>query len=240
MTLKTIVTLLAGLTILSPAHALTQQAQDEIGRAALEYFKNNPESFMDVIQAVQDHATKKAQEQQMQKVTENKDRLFESGALIPTVGNPEGTKEIVVFMDPFCHYCRKFEQTIRETVAANKDVKIIARDIAIMHPKSIMLIKAMLAAAKQGKYAEMQSKLHKVTPEVTQDDINGIAKSLGLNVNTFKTDMEGKDIELQIKANMDLADALDINATPSFVVKGKDQINPGYRTTDQMKTILNG
>ena len=64
MTLKLTLALMIGLNICIPAHALTQQTRDEIGKAALEYFKTNPEAFMDIIQTVQDHAAQKAQEQQ--------------------------------------------------------------------------------------------------------------------------------------------------------------------------------
>lgn len=228
----------AGVISAQPLTALSPQAQEEIGRAAVDYMKNNPETFMDLIQSVQEHSAKQLKQKQVQKINENKETLFAESELIPVIGNPEGKTEIVVFMDPFCHFCRKFEKTIRDTILANKDVKIIARDIAIMHPKSIMLIKAMLAAAKQGKYAEMQSALHKVTPEISEDDIAKIATDLGINVDKFRADLKDEAIERQIKDNMDLADALDIAATPSFIIKGKSEIFAGYLTTEQLKDVL--
>ena len=229
--------ILTGL-LATPASALTPEAKNEIGRAAVDYLKENPESFTEIIQSVQDHAAKEQEKQQLAKLSQNKSELFQSGPLTPVLGNPNGTNEVVLFMDPFCHFCRKFEETITSASATNKDLKIIARDIAIMHPKSILLIKAMLAASKQGKYSEMQSELHKVTPDITEEDIQKIADKLELNKEIFQKDMENKDIEAQIKSNMDLAENLDIAATPSYVVKGQDKIFAGYLPVADFQKIL--
>lgn len=222
----------------TPVTALTQEAKTEIGRAAVDYLKENPESFTEIIQSVQEHAAKEQEKQQLEKLSKNKFELFQSTALTPILGNPKGSTEVVMFMDPFCHFCRKFEETISIAITTNKDLKIIARDIAIMHPKSILLIKAMLSASKQGKYAEMQSALHKVTPEVSEEDIQKIAESLSLDLEKFKSDMNNKDIETQIKSNMDLAENLDIAATPSYVVKGQDKIFAGYLPVADFQKIL--
>ncbi len=143
-------------------------------------------------------------------------------------------------MDPFCHYCRKFEETLREAVKADKNLKIVARDIAIMHEKSLMLIKANIAAANQGQYAGMQSAVHKVDASVSDADVLKMAKELKLDMARFKKDMNSKETEALIKNNMDLADGLDVTATPTFVIKKSKKIVSGFMPLEAFQDLLKG
>lgn len=145
---------------------------------------------------------------------------------------------MVVFMDPFCGYCHKFEAILREAIVANKDLKIIARNIAFMHEKSLMLVQATIAASKQGKYAEMQLATHKVDSSVTLEDLVKIAKTLGINATQFRKDMESKETNTLIKNNMDLADGIDLTATPTFVIKGVSKIISGALPLEELQKLL--
>lgn len=225
---------------LNTAHGVSTEAKEVIGKVAVEYLKNNPEAFAEIVMAVQAHGQKEQEKKQSEKLDKYKSELFDHSNGTPFLGNPEGTTEMVVFMDPFCGYCRKFEGTLREAVEANKDLKIIARDIAFMHEKSLMLVQATIAASKQGKYAEMQSETHKVDPTVTQEDVFKVAKDLGMDVTQFKKDMESKETEALIKNNMDLADGIDLTATPTFVVKGVSKIISGALPLEELQKLLKG
>lgn len=220
------------------AHGVTAEAREVIGKAAVEYLKNNPEAFTDIVMAVQAHAKKEQEKKQSEKLHKYKTDLFDNRNGNPTLGNPRGTTEMVVFMDPFCGYCRQFEGTLRQAVKANKNLKIIARDIAFMHEKSLLLVKATIAASKQGKYAQMQSAVHKVDPSVTLEDVLKMAQDLGLRPIQFKKDMESKNTEAIIKNNMDLADGIDLTATPTFIIKGVDKINSGALSLEELQKLF--
>lgn len=220
------------------AHGVSAEAKDIIGKTAVEYLKNNPEAFAEIVMAVQAHSQKEQEKKQSEKLDQYKSKLFDHSNGTPFLGNPNGTTEMVVFMDPFCGYCRKFESVLREAVNVDKELKIVARDIAFMHEKSLMLVQATVAASKQGKYAEMQSETHKVDPSVTLEDVYKMAKGLGMNVTQFKKDMESKETEALIKNNMDLADGIDLTATPTFVVKGVSKIISGALPLEDLQKLL--
>lgn len=220
--------------------AISDEAKNIIGKTAVEYLKNNPEAFAEVVNAVQEHAKQEQEKQQAAKLAQHSSALFNIKNGTPFIGNKNGSTEVVVFMDPFCHYCRKFEETLREAVKSDKNLKIIARDIAIMHEKSLMLIKANVAAANQGKYPEMQSALHKVDTSVSDADVLKMAADLKLDMAQFKKDMNSKETETLIKNNMDLADGLDISATPTFIIKKSQKIISGYVPFDAFQELLKG
>lgn len=222
------------------AHTVSAEAKDIIGKAAVDYLKNNPEAFSEIIMSVQAHGQKEQEKKQSEKLNKYKSELFDNSNGTPVLGNPKGSTELVVFMDPFCGYCRKFDVTLREAIKSDKNLKIIARDIAFMHEKSLMLVKAAIAASKQGKYAQMQTEVHKVDPSVTMDDVLKMAKNIGLDTVQFKKDMDSEGTEAMIKKNMDLADGIDLTATPTFVVKGVDKILSGALPLEDLQKLLKG
>ena len=220
------------------AGAISVEAKEIIGRAAVDYLKNNPEAFAEIIMSVQAHSQKEQEKKQSEKLDTYKSELFDHSNGTPVLGNPKGSTEMVVFMDPFCGYCRKFEVTLQEAIKSNKDLKIVSRDIAFMHEKSLMLVKATVAASKQGKYAQMKSAVHAVDPSVTLEDVLKMAKEVGLDITQFKTDMDSKDTEALIKKNMDLADGIDLTATPTFVIKGVNKILSGALPLEELQKLL--
>ena len=242
MPFKTLFLTTASLTLLSfsPAHTVSAEAKEIIGKTAVEYLKENPTAFGEILKAAQDYGQKEVEEEQAAQIEKHAGDLFNVKNGTPFLGNPDGTTEVVVFMDPFCHYCRKFEEILRGAIKADKNLKVVGRDIAIMHEKSLMLIKATVAASKQGKYAEMQSATHQVEPSVTEQDVLKMAADLKLNIKKFTADMNSKETEALIKENMDLADNLKVAATPTFIIKKSKKLVAGYMPLEAFQDILKG
>jgi protein-disulfide isomerase len=68
------------------------------------------------------------------------------------LGNPNGHKVLVEFMDYACGYCRKSEADIIALTAADPDLKVVIRQLPILSPGSRVAAAMGLAAAKQGKF----------------------------------------------------------------------------------------
>jgi predicted DsbA family dithiol-disulfide isomerase len=64
------------------------------------------------------------------------------------------------------------------------------------------------------------------------------AKEVGLDVDRLKRDMKAPEIDRDLKANFDLAEALDIRGTPGFVIG--DEIVPGAISLDALKQLIDG
>ncbi len=61
-----------------------------------------------------------------------------------------------------------------------------------------------------------------------------VASSVGLDVDRLKHDMAAPDIDRMLKANLNLAEALDIRGTPGFVIG--NEIVPGAVSLDDAET----
>jgi len=63
-----------------------------------------------------------------------------------------------------------------------------------------------------------------------------VANSAGLDVDLLKQDMSAPDIEQALKANLALANALNIHGTPGFIIG--NHIVPGAVELDTLKSMV--
>lgn len=225
--------------VANPQHTSSQfsAAQvTDIKKIMTEYISQNPDIVMTAFQAGMENKQKAELAKVEQAVIANKDKIFKD-TTTPVAGNPQGTESLVVFMDPYCGYCKKFHGEIDTILNTNKDVKITFIDIPIMGPGSILAVKAMLAAKAQGKYDQLQKAIFSADKHLSKKQILKIANSLGIDTKQLETDMKSKAIQAQIDRNSELATALGINGTPTLII-GESKVVPGFVGAEEVNKLL--
>jgi len=136
------------------------------------------------------------------------------------VGNPQGDVTIVQFFDYNCPFSRRVEPRVEALLKSDAGVKLIAREFIIEGvPSSPIAGRAALASLNQGKYAPYhQAMMTAAEFPLSVPRVFEIAQSVGLDVDRLRTDMEAPAIYAQVIANFNLARALRIFQTPTFVV----------------------
>jgi protein-disulfide isomerase len=209
-----------------------------IGKTAVHYMKNNPTALDEIIKA---HTEFKEQEQlkiNAALISTHKDRIFTTADGTPFIGNPDGTVQFTVFVEPFCGYCHQFKGTMDQLIEAHKDLKIIVRDIPFLAETSPMVVKALIASHLQGKYMAFQHALKEIEPSITEAKLMELAKSINLDTTRLKTDMESESVKKIIDSNLAIAKDLNLNATPLIVTQ--DQLLMGAAPLEKMTELLYG
>jgi protein-disulfide isomerase len=155
----------------------------------------------------------------------------------PILGNPNGSIKMVVFMDPFCGYCRRFHQVLDKALEENKNLKVIVREIPIISDKSEMVIRAMLAAKLQGKYPEFEKILYKSDPSITEPEILALAKGVNADSQRLAQDMQRPELKNVMERNMKLAQQIHLTGTPTYIING--QIHAGAISYSELLKLLN-
>lgn len=213
----------------------TQQVAD-IKKIMTEYLTQNPDIVMTAVQAGMDAKQKEEIAKIEKAVAQNKDKIFKDKTL-PATGNLEGKESLVVFMDPYCGYCRKFHGEIDTILNKNKDVKITFIDIPIMGPGSNLAVKAMLAAKAQGKYDQLQKAIFSADKSLSKKQLLKMANSLGIDTQQLEKEMKSKAIEMQVNRNSELAKTLGINGTPTLII-GESKVIPGFVNAEEVNKTL--
>lgn len=197
-----------------------------VGSLATSYMKKNPHTFQEIIQSVATYQEELQKSKEAKALQDHANEIFGVANGNPVLGNIQGTTSIVVFLDPFCGYCRRFKEVLTQSIQDMPNLRVIVRDIPIMAEQSEFVIRAMLAAHKQGKYQQMQKAAFELKVGATEEQVLALAKNQGLDMAKFKADMHSASVEEIIKQNKHLAEVLELNGTPMIVLR--DRIIKGY------------
>lgn len=147
----------------------------------------------------------------------------------PVAGNLNGTITVIEFFDYQCPHCKVMVSAMDGIQSANKNVRIVYKEMPIFGPESEFASKAALAAAKQGKYQAFHHALMKTQGRLTDQQVLDIAKSLGLDNNKLLAVMNSPEISKEIQNNALLAQQLGLSGTPAFVILTETTGKVDYR-----------
>ncbi|MDQ2949029.1 MAG: DsbA family protein [Acidobacteriota bacterium] len=198
----------------------------EIEQIVHDYLLQHPDIVIESTQSFQRRAEAARQRQAEEALKARQEDLLHDSAspvLEAAVRAGKGVA-IVEFFDYRCGYCKRISPTVTKMLADNPEARLIFKELPILGPESIMAAKAALAANKQGAYAKFHDLFMDSAEPVTPATVEQAAAKLGLDVPRLKADMESPEIQKSLDRNCDLASALGLNATPTFVI-GEDIIS---------------
>jgi len=213
--------------------SLDQKGQIE--KIVHDYLLAHPEVIKEAIVALQAKEEAQKADDQSQAVTKNKDQLF-SDAATPVAGNPIGDVTLVEFFDYHCPYCKAVAEPLAQLLKEDKGVRLVLKEFPILGDDYKLATKAALAAVAQGKYWEFHQALLEHRGTFDMDTIKAIAGKVGINPAKLEADMASAKLDPMITTNHKLADALDISATPTFVIG--DQVVEGAIPLDQIRALI--
>lgn len=174
-----------------------------------EYILAHPEILPEAMQRLQEKETQ-ARLEPLRKAIESP----YPGAVL---GNPEGSVTLVEFTDYACPYCRISLPEVEALIAADKDLKVVIREVAVISPNSLEAARMALAAADQGRYSEFHSAMF-AKGEISPAAIDAAARESGLDLAKAKADIATGKYDREIENNGQLSDAIGFTGTPSWVV----------------------
>ncbi len=200
-----------------PASQFTPAQEDAIRQLVRDYLMEHPEVLIEAAQAYRVRQ-QELQEQQARQTLVSKREELERDPDSPVIGNPDGDVVIVEFFDYRCPYCIRVAEGLRETVEDDGNIRLVMKEFPILGPESVVAARMALAAEKQGQYEELHFALMTVSGGLTEDKAFEIADDLGLDMDQLRRDMEDPKIDDMLARNYALAQALQINGTPAFVI----------------------
>ncbi len=206
------------------AAGFTPQQRAEIVEILRDALKRDPSILRDAITTLQEDDQHLSEAAARAAITAAGPALTRSAG-DPVAGNPDGHVTLVEFYDVRCPYCRRMLPTVAALLAQDHDIRLVYKDLPVLGPGSVIGARALLAAQKQGGYQKLHDALMAGSPDVTEDSVKTAALRLGLDWDRLHTDMTAPDVLARINANLALAQKLQIQGTPAYIVG--EQILPG-------------
>jgi protein-disulfide isomerase len=199
------------------ADEFTPAQKQEMGAFIREYLVNNPDVLREAIEAL-DKRDKATAEADRQKIVATEAGPLFSSKYQATIGNPKANATLVEFFDYNCHFCKGALPDITKLMKDDPNLKLVLKDFPVLGPGSVEAAKVASAARNQLPGDKFWAFHY---------------KELGLDMEKLAKDMESPEIKTGLDEVMQLADSLQVNGTPTFVV-GQDLV-VGAVGYDQLK-----
>jgi protein-disulfide isomerase len=164
------------------------------------------------------------------------------------IGKKDAKVVVIEYGDYQCYGCSQLSPRLNTLMEDYQDkVALVYRNFVIEgHQNSRFAIACAEAAGFQGKFWEMHDIIFKQQANWTSASVDqrlevfvGLAKTIGLNVDQFKKDIESPRITKKIETDVALAKKEKIAGTPSLFVNGKLVSSDIWATDAKFKTYLN-
>jgi protein-disulfide isomerase len=219
--------------------ALTPEQEAAVDARIRAYLLENPEIVMEALEELDARRQAVAAANDAELIAANADALFEdAGALV--LGNPEGDVTLVEFSDYRCGYCKAAFPQLLELLESDGNIRVVLKEFPILGPDSLTAARAALAASRIAP--ELYRPFHDAMMEhrgaLDEAAVFRLAERTGLDPADLRAAMAdaSTEIDAQIRATYDLARALGIEGTPSFVIG--DRILRGLVPMDQMRVLV--
>ena len=145
------------------------------------------------------------------------------------LGSKDAPLTMVEFTDFQCPYCQRFHVSTfaelkRDYIDTGK-LRFVSRDLPLdFHPNAMQAAEAGRCAGEQGQFWAMRDRMNANPDKLDMASLVSWAQDLRMNVNGFRACVESQKFKNAIQSDIQMAQKIGANGTPSFVV--------GKSTTD--------
>ena len=215
--------------------SFTAAQKSEIEGMIKSYLIQNPDVLIEVTKELEKRQAAMQADEHKKVITEKKASIFHAATDFVAGSKAKDSISVVEFFDYNCGWCKKAVDDLNKLTASDPNVRVVFKELPIFGENSTIAAKAAMASVRQGKYWDYHVALMK-EKQVTKDNVFTIAEKVGLNIDKLKADMADPVIEAALKENAAIAQALNIEGTPGFLVDTK--VNVGYVPVDGLKALI--
>jgi protein-disulfide isomerase len=141
----------------------------------------------------------------------------------PAKGAEKGPITVVEFADFECPHCAMIEPILTKIYAQYAtDARFVFKFMPLPgHPHGEISARAGFAAHRQGRFWEMHDKMFKNQSHLEETNLMDYAKELGLDLEKFRTDMNGAEATDRLAKDKKLANDLNVGGTPTIYINGR-------------------
>ena len=200
-----------------------------------EYILENPEIIAEAITLLQAKQETAKNDRQRANIAQLQPALLNPPENT-VIGNPDGDVTVVEFFDYNCGYCKSMFDTVLDTLQDDKELRLVLIEFPILGPNSVAAAKAALASRNQDMYGPFHQAMLTHRGALNESTIMTLARGVGLDIDQLQTDMKDPSIDEIIDRNRAIAQQLEINGTPAFVVG--DALVPGAVSREQFDQLI--
>ena len=219
--------------------ALTPAQRDAVDQRIRDYLVENPEVIVEALEALDARRREAQAAGDADLVARHAEALFEDG-YSHVFGDPDGDVTIVEFADYRCGYCKAAHPQVTALLAEDGDIRLVLKEFPILGPESMTAAQVAMAALRLSTegYEALHDAMMTHRGQLDEATVLRLAEEAGLDPAALRAEMAASAdaIEADIRSTYELARALGIEGTPSFVIGGR--IVRGLASPEQMRALV--
>jgi protein-disulfide isomerase len=212
--------------------------KDKVEEVIKEYIEKNPKAIIASLQKMQEREHEEMTKQAQMKIKEKKDELQGKGsAVIPFAGNKNGDVTIVAFLDYRCGYCKTSNNTLKELIEKDANVKVVFKELPVLGPQSQKISQMALAIylIDDSKYMAFHNAVMN-SNNIDDKALENILKQMNLDNAKVNEMMKDPRIAKELENVMILAQQLGVRGTPAFIID--ETLIPGAIDLNGMQEMV--
>jgi protein-disulfide isomerase len=203
------------------AQKFSDEQRREIGAIVRDYLLKNPEVLQEAINELEKRQQVAEADKHKAAIGKHRDALFNSKRQV-NLGNPQGDVTLVEFFDYNCGYCKRALADMLELLKSDPKLKVVLKEFPVLGPGSVEAAQVAVAVNMQDKtgkkYLDFHQKLLSGRGQIDKAKALAAAKDAGLDMARLERDLQSAEVKATLEESVQLAEALGINGTPSYVV----------------------
>ena len=228
--------LLLAVPTVAAGQGLTPEQKKQVEDIVRQFLLKNPEVM---IEAINNLRTREEAEEAKgaEAALASRRNDIERDPASPVGGNPKGDVTLVEFFDYRCGFCKRVHDTVQSVVKSDGNIRFVFKEFPVLGPESMFAARAATAVFKlaPGKYPALHDRLMALRA-VGEESVMAEVKAVGLDPNAVRQKMQDPAILKDIERTQELAEALRIRGTPSFIVG--DLLIPGATDEESLKRAV--
>ncbi|MGH6763218.1 MAG: DsbA family protein [Phyllobacterium sp.] len=191
-----------------------------------DYLVSNPEVLVEAQTALEARRADQERIAHRDIIASHADQLFNS-PMDAVFGNPDGDVTIVEFYDYNCGYCKRALPDMDALIESDPNLRFVMKEFPILGPDSTRahIVAKAFKTLHPDEYMEFHRELLGSEGRATEETAMAVALKLGADEKQIREKMTSPDVTAAFQANYELAQALNITGTPSYILS--DEVVPG-------------
>ena len=210
---------LCGAPFAASAESFSDSQRGEIETIIKNYLLAHPELLEDATNELNKRKAEADAKKHEATITENTETIYNSPRGV-TLGNKDGDVTFVEFFDYNCGYCKRAMADMLDLLKNDPNLKVVLKEFPVLSEGSVEAARVAIAVRMQDpkKYLDFHQKLLGGRGPADKARAMAAAKDAGLDVARIEKDLTSPEIKATISENMKLAEDMDMNGTPSYVI----------------------
>jgi protein-disulfide isomerase len=221
----------------SAGDQFSPEQEEEIESVIYDYLMANPEVLIKALDSLRHKEEVAGKLAAQENLTIASEAIY-NDPFSPQSGNLDGDVTIVEFFDYRCGYCKRVLPAVQELISSDENIRIIFKEFPILGEDSVFASRAAIATWLNWpeKYLKFHIDMMSSRGNLSQVKVIELAATSGIDIEKLRSEMMSENVDEAISRTMQLAEYLNINGTPAFIIG--NELVPGAIDIDAMRALI--